>query len=47
MDNVTFEIKKSPITGEEVEFAYIELPDGGFTSMTKAHYDSLQEQTGE
>jgi hypothetical protein len=44
MENVTFETKISPVTGEEVEFAYIELPDGGFTSMTKAFYDEQQAQ---
>ena len=47
MDNVTFETKISPVTGEEIEYAYIDHGNGEFTSMTKAHYEALQEQTAE
>jgi hypothetical protein len=41
MQNVTF------ITVDEVEHAIIDNGDGSFTSMTKAHYDALQEQSAE
>jgi hypothetical protein len=42
MDNITFETKISPVTGELVDFVFIELPDGGITSMEKAYWDKLQ-----
>jgi hypothetical protein len=42
MDNVTF------ITDSEgVEHAIIDRGNGEFTSMTKAHYEALQEQSAE
>ena len=41
MDNVTF-IKSTGTDGVEVEHAIIEHADGGFTSMTKAHYQAQQ-----
>jgi hypothetical protein len=36
MDNVTF------ITIDDVEYAIIDHGNEEFTSMTKAHYDSIQ-----
>jgi hypothetical protein len=47
MENVTFETKISPVTGEEIEYAYIDRGNGESTSMTKAHYEALQEQSAE
>ena len=44
MDNVTF-IKIAGIDGVEVEHAIIDRGNGEFTSMTKAHYEALQEQS--
>jgi hypothetical protein len=46
MDNVKF-IKVTGIDGVEVEHAIIDRGNGEFTSMTKAHYEALQEQTAE
>jgi hypothetical protein len=42
MENVTFETKISPVTGEEIEYAYIDRGNGEYTSMTKAHYEAMQ-----
>jgi hypothetical protein len=47
MDNVTFETKISPVTGAEVEYAYIDHGNGEFTSMTKAHYEAQLELSTE
>ena len=44
MDDVTF-IKIAGIDGVEVEHAIIDRGDGSFTSMTKAHYEAMQETT--
>ena len=46
MDNVTF-ITKTNFEGLEVEYAIIDRGNGEFTSMTKAHYEAMQEQTAE
>jgi hypothetical protein len=43
MENVTF-IKVAEIGGAEVEHAIIDRGNGEFTSMTKAHYEELQDQ---
>jgi hypothetical protein len=42
MAQITFETKISPTTGEEVEYVFIELSDGGFSSMEKKYYDELE-----
>jgi hypothetical protein len=42
MDNVTF-IKIAEVGGAEVEHAIIDHGNGEFTSMTKAHYEELNE----
>ena len=39
MDKVTF------ITVDEVEHAIIDHGNGEYTSMTKAHYEALQDQS--
>jgi len=41
MDKVTF------LEVEGVEHAIIDRGNGEFTSMTKAHYEELQDQSGE
>jgi hypothetical protein len=46
MDKVTF-IKIAGIDGVEVEHAIIDHGNGEFTSMTKAHYEALQELSTE
>ena len=46
MDNVTF-IKVTGIDGVEIEHAIIDRGNGEFTSMTKAHYEALQELSAE
>ena len=43
MDNVTF-VEVEGLTGL-IEYAIIDQGNGEFTSMTKAHYEALQEQT--
>jgi hypothetical protein len=35
-------IYETEINGELVEYVEIELSEGHFTSMTKAHYDAMQ-----
>jgi hypothetical protein len=42
MDNVTFIQITEPITGEAVEHAIIDRGNNEFTSMTKAHYETMQ-----
>jgi hypothetical protein len=42
MDDVTF-----MIDADGVEHAIIHRGNGEFTSMTKAHYEALQEQSAE
>jgi len=45
MDTVTFiEVEE---LGGVVEHAIIDRGNGEFTSMTKAHYEALQDQAGE
>jgi hypothetical protein len=45
MDNVTFIEVES--MGDVVEHAIIDRGNGEFTSMTKAHYEALQEALAE
>lgn len=45
MDNVTFIKITDPLNGEVTEHAIIDRGDGSFTSMTKAHYEAMQEVT--
>jgi hypothetical protein len=42
MSNVTFLDVVDPFTEEVIIHAIIEHEDGCFTSMTKAHYETLQ-----
>lgn len=47
MDNVEIKIIESPVSGEKIEYVFIDRGNGEFTSMLKSVYDTLPSNSAE